>query len=81
MTTTTTKTVQDTTEIALEAWLTQLWVGKAVKQINATLPEAQKYVGRVSTCDEVLWDEKGRLHIHTIDGVWCPAALLIGVES
>jgi len=66
-------------ERELEAWLTKMWVGTSVKQVNATLPETQKYIGRVSTCDEVLWDEKGHMQVHTTDGVWCPAAFLVGL--
>jgi len=58
-------------------WIAKSWLGRQVKQVVATLPESQKYVGRVSVVDDAFHDEKGVLHVHTVDGVWCPAALVV----
>lgn len=51
-------------------------VGAVVKQVRCEAPEYQRFVGRVSKVVETFVDEKGNLHVHTEDGVWCPARLV-----
>lgn len=56
-------------------------VGALVKQVRVDNPEYQRFVGRQSKVVETFLDEKGNLHVHTEDGVWCPARLVEEVDS
>ena len=58
-------------------------VGLQVKQIACptTVPECKKFVGRVSVVDSAFYDENNTMHVHTVDGIWCPSTLLEVVES
>jgi hypothetical protein len=60
----------------MDGKIVKAWIGRTVRQTKATLPETQHYVGRVSVVDEAFFDEKGALHLHTKDGVWCPCSLV-----
>jgi hypothetical protein len=51
-------------------------MGRRVRQTSTNLPECQKFVGREATVQNAFEDEKGAVHVHTNDGVWCPLALL-----
>jgi hypothetical protein len=51
-------------------------VGTLVKQVRCDSPEYQHFVGRQSRVTEAFVDEKGNLHVHTEDNVWCPARLV-----
>jgi len=56
-------------------------VGLQVKQIATNVPECQKHIGRVSVVDYAFYDEKNVMHVHTVDGFWCPSTLLEIVDS
>lgn len=56
-------------------------VGLQVKQIATNVPECQKYIGRVSVVDTAFYDDDNVMHVHTVDGFWCPSTLLEVVES
>ena len=48
------------------------WIGMTVQQVSCT-PGNEKFVGRVSVVKDVITDEKETVHLHTEDGIWCPA--------
>lgn len=52
------------------------FVGRVVEQVQAELPECQHFVGRRSAVVCEFTDEKGQVHVQTVDGVWCPARLV-----
>lgn len=56
-------------------------VGKTIRQVRVADNEYAKFLGRIATVVEAMKDEKGNVHVHTDDGVWCPISLIEVIET